>query len=57
MFAPHIVLEALAITAAIVLGLTAYAFHASRKGKDFTFMGPILISSECSSPSPFSFHH
>ena len=45
MFAPGVVLEALVITAAIVIGLTAYAFWASRRGQDFTFMGPILISS------------
>ena len=45
MFAPGVVLEALVITAAIVIGLTAYAFWASRRGKDFTFLGPILISS------------
>lgn len=43
--APQIILEALVITAAIVVGLTAYAFHASRKGVEFSFMGPILISS------------
>lgn len=49
-FAPHVIVEALALTAAIVVGLTAYAFHASRKGKDFTFLGPILFSSE--SPHP-----
>lgn len=46
MFPIHIVLEALAITAAIVVGLTVYAFHAARKGVDFTFMGPILMSSK-----------
>ena len=44
-FAPEIILEALIITAGIVLALTAYAFHASRKGKDFTFLGPILLTS------------
>ena len=35
-FAPEIVLEAVVLTAAIVGGLAAYSFHATRKGKDFT---------------------
>jgi protein lifeguard len=35
-YAPEIVLEAVVITAAIVSGLAAYSFHATRKGKDFT---------------------
>jgi FtsH-binding integral membrane protein len=43
-FAPEIVLEAVVLTAAIVGGLAAYSFHATRKGKDFTFMGPFLFS-------------
>jgi FtsH-binding integral membrane protein len=43
--APSIVLEALVITAAIVIGLTVYAFRAARKGQDFTFMGPTLLAS------------
>jgi FtsH-binding integral membrane protein len=43
--APGIILEALVITSAIVTGLTVYAFRAARKGQDFTFMGPMLISS------------
>ncbi len=49
--APEVILEALVITAAIVIGLTAYAFHASRKGVEFSFMGPILISSNTSRPA------
>jgi FtsH-binding integral membrane protein len=43
-YAPEVVLEAVALTAAIVGGLTAYSFYATRKGKDFTFMGPMLFS-------------
>lgn len=35
-YAPAIVLEAVVLTAAIVGGLAAYSFHATRKGKDFT---------------------
>ena len=36
MYAPAVVLEAVALTAAIVSSLTAYSFWATRKGKDFT---------------------
>ena len=32
---PVVVLEAVALTAAIVGGLTAYSFYATRTGKDF----------------------
>lgn len=32
-------LQALFLTAAVVLGLTLYAFHATRQGTDLTFMG------------------
>ncbi|EFN57628.1 hypothetical protein CHLNCDRAFT_59619 [Chlorella variabilis] len=41
-YQPAIVLEALFLTAAVVLGLTLYAFHATRQGTDLTFMGPAL---------------
>ncbi|KAK6913856.1 Bax inhibitor 1-related [Dillenia turbinata] len=41
----QIVLEALVLTSAVVFSLTAYTFWASRKGKDFSFLGPMLFSS------------
>ncbi|OWM74184.1 BI1-like protein [Punica granatum] len=40
-----IVLEALILTSAVVFALTGYTFWASRKGKDFSFLGPILFTS------------
>lgn len=39
-----IVLEALILTSAVVACLTAYTFWASKKGKDFSFLGPILFT-------------
>jgi hypothetical protein len=39
-----IVLEALILTSAVVSALTAYTFWASKKGKDFSFLGPILFT-------------
>lgn len=39
-----IVLEALVLTATVVLALTAYTFYASRKGQDFNFLGPMLFA-------------
>lgn len=44
-YTPVVVLEALAITAAIVAGLTAYTFYATRKGHDLTYLGPFLFAS------------
>lgn len=44
-YAPLVVLEAVAITAGIVFGLTAYTFHGTRQGKDFSFLGPFLFAS------------
>ncbi|GAB2266401.1 BI1-like protein [Dionaea muscipula] len=41
----RIVLEALILTSAVVSSLTGYTFWASKKGKDFSFLGPILFSS------------
>ncbi|XP_042469436.1 BI1-like protein [Zingiber officinale] len=41
----RIVLEALILTSAVVASLTGYSFWASRKGKDFSFLGPILFVS------------
>jgi len=40
-----IVLQALILTSAVVSALTGYTFWASRKGKDFSFLGPILFTS------------
>lgn len=39
-----IVLEALILTSAVVASLTAYSFWAAKKGKDFSYLGPILFS-------------
>ena len=38
-------LEALILTSAVVSALTAYTFWASKKGKDFSYLGPILFTS------------
>lgn len=43
-FQPLIVIQAVAITAAVVGGLTAYTFWATRKGVELTWMGPMLFS-------------
>lgn len=40
----RIVLEALILTSAVVVSLTAYTFWASKKGKDFSYLGPILFT-------------
>lgn len=40
-----IVLEALILTSAVVCSLTGYTFWASKKGKDFSYLGPILFTS------------
>lgn len=40
-----IVLEALILTSAVVLSLTGYTFWASKRGQDFSFLGPILFAS------------
>lgn len=39
-----VVLEALGLTAAIVVGLTGWTFHAIRQGKDLSVMGPFLFA-------------
>ncbi|XP_061340863.1 protein LIFEGUARD 1-like [Gastrolobium bilobum] len=39
-----IVLEALILTSAVASSLTGYAFWASKKGKDFSYLGPILFT-------------
>ncbi|XP_058082213.1 BI1-like protein [Magnolia sinica] len=40
----RIVLEALILTSAVLASLTGYTFWASKKGKDFSFLGPILFA-------------
>lgn len=44
-FTGKIVLEALILTSAVVAGLTGYTFWASKKGKDFSYLGPFLFTS------------
>lgn len=44
LLAGKIVLEALILTSAVVSSLTAYTFWASKKGKDFSFLGPVLFT-------------
>lgn len=39
-----IILEALILTAAVVISLTAYTFWAARRGYDFSFLGPMLFA-------------
>ncbi|KAH7617384.1 hypothetical protein Ndes2526B_g07986 [Nannochloris sp. 'desiccata'] len=43
-YAPIIVIQAVFITAAVVAGLTIYTFAATRRGQEFTWLGPILFS-------------
>jgi len=40
----EIVFQALVLTSAVVVSLTGYTFWASRKGKDFSFLGPFLFA-------------
>ncbi|KAF3794545.1 BI1-like protein [Nymphaea thermarum] len=40
----EIVLEALILTSTVVCSLTGYTFWAVKKGKDFSYLGPILFS-------------
>ena len=40
-----VVAQAVFVTARMVVGLTAYAFHATRKGVEFGWMRPLLLSS------------
>ena len=39
LYQPAVVIEAVALTAAIVIGLTLYTIHATRKGVDFRSAG------------------
>eukprot|EP00475_Leptophrys_vorax_P018614 TRINITY_DN25484_c0_g2_i1.p1 TRINITY_DN25484_c0_g2~~TRINITY_DN25484_c0_g2_i1.p1 ORF type:complete len:247 (+),score=21.52 TRINITY_DN25484_c0_g2_i1:146-886(+) len=45
MYSGAIVAEALALTATVVLGLTAYTFYAVKRGHDFNYLGPMLFVS------------
>uniref|UniRef100_A0A7N0UEV1 BI1-like protein n=1 Tax=Kalanchoe fedtschenkoi TaxID=63787 RepID=A0A7N0UEV1_KALFE len=38
-----VILEAVILTAAVVVGLTLYTFWAARRGQDFGFLGPFLF--------------
>ncbi|XP_058077854.1 BI1-like protein [Magnolia sinica] len=40
----RIVLEALILTSAVVSALTGYTFWAAKKGKDFSYLGPVLFA-------------
>lgn len=51
-YEPAIVLEALCLTAAIVVGLTLYTFYAVRKGVSFQRLGPILFCGAFACDSP-----
>lgn len=42
--AGKVVLEAVILTSAVVVGLTLYTFWAARRGYDFNFLGPFLFS-------------
>ncbi|KAF6141198.1 hypothetical protein GIB67_018288 [Kingdonia uniflora] len=45
-----VILEAVILTAAVVIGLTLYTFWAAKRGRNFIFLGPILlVPSLCSS--------
>lgn len=44
LYQPFIVLEAVVLTASIVVGLTAYTFYAARKGANFSYMQPLLFN-------------
>ncbi|KAG2402796.1 Protein LIFEGUARD 2 [Vigna angularis] len=38
-----VILEAVILTAVVVIGLTLYTFWAARRGQDFNFLGPFLF--------------
>lgn len=42
LYQPAVVIEAVALTAAIVVGLTLYTVHATRKGVDFRWVVEVL---------------
>ncbi|KAG0487293.1 hypothetical protein HPP92_009388 [Vanilla planifolia] len=41
----EVILESAILTAVVVVSLTLYTFWAARRGHDFSFLGPILLSS------------
>ncbi|CAI5531911.1 unnamed protein product [Closterium sp. Naga37s-1] len=45
MYSGPIVVEALGLTASVVLGLTAYTYYAVKKGQEFSYLGPMLYVS------------
>ena len=62
-YQPLVVLEALALTAAIVVALTVYTFNAARKGANFRYslgsMVPFscLVLHLCALPAPCRLKH
>ncbi|XP_027366373.1 protein LIFEGUARD 4-like isoform X2 [Abrus precatorius] len=42
-FIKKVILEAVILTAVVVIGLTLYTFWAARRGQDFNFLGPFLF--------------
>lgn len=62
-YQPLVVLEALALTAAIVVALTVYTFNAARKGANFRYsLGSMLHFSRlilypCALPAPCRLKH
>ena len=48
--------QAVALTALVVVSLTAYTFRAVRQGADFTFMAPALFTVCCSAAAPELMH-
>ena len=53
-YQPLIVLEALALTAAIVVALTVYTFNAARKGANFRYGLRSVVPMSCLIPVPFA---
>lgn len=43
MYAEKVILEAVILTAVVVIALTLYTFWAARRGYDFNFLGPFLF--------------
>lgn len=41
--AGKVILEAVILTAAVVVSLTLYTFWAAKRGQDFNFLGPFLF--------------
>ncbi|KAH7843535.1 hypothetical protein Vadar_017864 [Vaccinium darrowii] len=44
-FTGRTVLEALILTSAVAASMTGYVFWAAKKGKNFSYLGPILFTS------------